>query len=82
MVDGYTDYRRLSGPLLGIEGDMVSIEDRKVGAVSVPFSAINYAQLVLTDRLIAATKPLDMSGADEFEETLPEDETSEEKVED
>lgn len=82
MVDGYTDYRRLSGPLLGIEGDMVSIEDRKVGAVSVPFSAINYAQLVLTDRLIAATKPLDMSGADEFEEALPEDETSEEKVED
>ena len=77
MVDGYEAFRRLSGPLLGIEGDQVSIDDRKAGVVSVPLSAINYAQLVLTDKLIAATQPLDISGADEFDET-PE----EEKVED
>ena len=55
----------------------MSIDDRKVGAVTVPLSAINYAQLVLTDRLIAATQPLDISDADEFDETLEE-----EKVED
>lgn len=77
MVDGYEAYRRLSGSLLGIEGDQVSIEDRKAGVVTVPLSAIHYAQLVLTDKLIAATQPLDMSGADEFDET-----TEEEKVED
>jgi len=82
MVDGYADYRRLSGELLGFADGQVTIEDRKVGPVTVPLAAINYAQLVLTDKLIAATKPLDMSGADEFEETLPEDETSAEKVQD
>jgi ribosome maturation factor RimP len=82
MVDGYTEFRRLSGPLLAFEDGQVSIEDRKAGSVTVPLSAINYAQLVLTDKLIAATQPLDMSGADEFEEALPEDETSAEKVQD
>ncbi len=81
LVDGYEAFRRLSGPLIGIEGDQVSIEDRKVGAVTVPLSAINYAQLVLTDKLIAATQPLDMTGADEIDEAF--DETpEEEKVED
>ena len=77
MVDGATEYRRLSGPLLGIAGDQVSIEDRKVGPVTVPLAAINYAQLVLTDKLIAATQPLDASGADEFLES-----TEEEKADD
>ncbi len=77
MVDGFTAYRRLSGPLIGIEGDQVLIEDRKDGAVTVPLSAIHYAQLVLTDKLIAATQPLDITGVDEFDETLVE-----EKVED
>ena len=77
MVDGYEAYRRLSGPLIGIDGDQVSIEDRKVGAVTVPLAAIHYAQLVLTDKLIAATQPLDASGADEFLES-----TEEEKADD
>nr|WP_283773503.1 ribosome maturation factor [Altererythrobacter sp. KTW20L] len=73
MVDGYTEFRRLSGPLLAFEDGQVSIEDRKAGPVTVPLSAINYAQLVLTDKLIAATQPLDMSGADEFDETPAEE---------
>lgn len=77
LVDGATEYRRLSGPLLGIADDQVSIEDRKVGQVTVPLAAINYAQLVLTDKLIAATQPLDASGADEFLES-----TEEEKADD
>ncbi|MEO5707204.1 MAG: ribosome maturation factor [Alteraurantiacibacter sp.] len=77
LLDGETDYRRLSGPLLGIADGEVSIEDRKVGAVTVPLAAINYAQLVLTDKLIAATQPLDASGVDEFLET-----TEEEKADD
>lgn len=76
MVDGFEPYRRLSGPLLGVDGEMISLDDRKAGHVAVPFSDISYAQLVLTDRLIAATQPLDISGADEIEEF------TEEKVED
>jgi ribosome maturation factor RimP len=73
-IDGH---KRLRGELLGIDGVQVGIEDRKHGRFAVPFEQIRSAKLVLTDKLIAATKPLDMSGADEILET-----TEEEKVED
>ena len=61
--------RTLKGDLKGIDGDMVSIEDRKAGEVSFPRNLIHSAKLVLTDALIAATQPLDTSGADEIVET-------------
>ncbi|GGC27232.1 ribosome maturation factor RimP [Novosphingobium marinum] len=64
-VDGH---RNLRGDLVGIEGEVVTIDDRKAGRISFPLSAIHSAKLVLTDRLIAATRPLDTSGADEFED--------------
>jgi ribosome maturation factor RimP len=54
------------GDLAGIEGDVVTIEDRKSGRVEIPLALIHSAKLVLTDRLIAATRPLDTSGADEI----------------
>lgn len=73
-VDGH---KRLRGELLGVESGQVLIEDRKHGRFALPFEQIRSAKLVLTDKLIAATKPLDMSGADEILET-----TEEEKVED
>lgn len=72
------DHRRLRGELLGIEGDTVSIEDRKAGRVEVPLASIHSAKLVLTDKLIAATRPLDVSGVEEIEET--EETTEEEKA--
>ncbi len=62
-LDGQRDFR---GDLTGVEGDAITIEDRKKGAVSFPFTHIHAAKLVLTDRLIAATRPLDSSGADEI----------------
>lgn len=67
------EHRRLRGELLGIEGDTVAIEDRKAGRVAVPLANIHSAKLVLTDRLIAATRPLDTSGIEEIEETLEEE---------
>ena len=67
------DHRKLRGELLGIDGDTVAIEDRKVGRVEVQLSNINSAKLVLTDKLIAATRPLDTSGAEEFEEEEVQD---------
>jgi ribosome maturation factor RimP len=70
-------HKRLRGELLGVEDGQVRIEDRKHGCFAVPFDQIHSAKLVLTDKLIAATRPLDMSGADEIVET-----TEEEKVED
>ncbi|WP_043603380.1 ribosome maturation protein RimP [Novosphingobium sp. Rr 2-17] len=56
----------LHGELVGIEGDMVTVEDKKSGRVSFPLSDIRSARLILTDKLIAATRPLDTSGADDI----------------
>ena len=55
----------------------MQVEDRKHGRLAVPLGQIHSAKLVLTDKLIAATKPLDMSGAEQIEEF-----TEEEKVQD
>ena len=52
------------------------IDDRKAGRVEVPLAQIHSAKLVLTDKLIAATRPLDTSGVEELEEL------EEEKAED
>lgn len=66
MVKGYEGQRYLRGDLQGISGDEVTILDRKAGEVTVPRAQIHSAQLVLTDALIAATRPLDTSGAEEI----------------
>ena len=63
-VDG--NRKAVQGDLIGIDGDLVSLEDRKSGRVEFPLSDIHSAKLVLTDRLIAATRPLDSSGVDEI----------------
>jgi len=67
------DHRKLRGKLIGIEDGVVTVEDRKAGRIAVPLEQIHSAKLALTNELIAATKPLDMSGADEIEETLEEE---------
>lgn len=58
--------KSLNGDLVGVEEEVVTVEDRKSGRVSFPFADVHSARLVLTDRLIAATRPLDSSGADEI----------------
>ncbi|MEZ5681769.1 MAG: ribosome maturation protein RimP [Erythrobacter sp.] len=72
MDKSWDGQRNLRGELKGIEGDTVTITDRKAGEVSVPRESIHSAQLVLTDALIAATQPLDTSGADDIVETEEE----------
>ncbi len=62
-VDG--NRKTVQGDLVGIKDDIVSLDDRKSGSVSFPLSDIYSAKLVLTDRLIAATRPLDTSGSEE-----------------
>jgi len=63
-VDG--NRRAVQGDLIGIDGEDVTLNDKKSGMVTFPLSDIHSAKLVLTDRLIAATRPLDTSGADEI----------------
>ncbi len=65
MVKGFDGQRNLRGSLIGIEGDTVIIEDAKSGETRIPRSEIHSAKLILTDALIAATKPLDTSGAED-----------------
>lgn len=66
MTKDWDGQRTLRGELKGIDGEIVTIADRKAGEVAVPRDKIHSAQLVLTDALIAATRPLDTSGADEI----------------
>ncbi len=74
-VDG--NRKTVQGDLIGIEGGagiaghpggkLVTLDDKKSGRVTFPLSDIHSAKLVLTDRLIAATRPLDTSGVEEVE---------------
>lgn len=73
LADKVDGKRNLHGILKGVEGDTISIEDRKAGAVEVAFDLVHAAKLVLTNDLIAATKPIDMTGADEVEEIPAEE---------
>ena len=66
-VDG--NRRSLQGDLVGTEGETIVLDDKKSGRVSFTLADVHSAKLVLTDRLIAATRPLDTKGAEEiFEE--------------
>ena len=71
-VDG--NRKTVQGDLAGLEGDSILLDDRKSGRVAFPLAHIHSAKLVLTDRLLAATRPLDTSGADEFEDEAALDE--------
>ncbi|MGQ0659292.1 ribosome maturation protein RimP [Sphingosinicella sp.] len=63
--------RQYRGALLGAAGEDVLIDVPGRGETRLPFSGIDSAKLVLTDKLIAATRPLSTEGAEEIE-TLEE----------
>ncbi len=71
------EQRVYKGELGGIEDGMVAIADAKSGAVRLPRGDIHSAKLVLSDALIAATRPIDTAGAEELIEH-----TEEEKADD
>ena len=64
--------KQFAGALGGTEGETVLIDVRGVGPTGLPFAAIQSAKLLLTDRLIAATRPLSTEGAEEFEQVTEE----------
>ena len=69
--------RVYKGELKGLEDGAVHLEEAKMGPVALPREKIHTAKLVLTDKLIAATKPIDTTGVDDIVE-----DTSEEKADD
>ncbi len=80
MGKGFDGQRTYKGELGGIDGDMVQITDAKAGTASLPQNQIHSAKLVLTDALIAATKPLDTAGAEDIIEEPSETTETEEKA--
>ena len=72
VASGKGAHRNLRGILRGIEGETVTIADNRAGDVSFTLDQIHSAKLVLTDALIAATQPLDTSGAEDIEEDTEE----------
>lgn len=80
MDKSFDGQRTYKGELGGIDGDMVQITDAKAGAASLPQNQIHSAKLVLTDALIAATKPLDTAGAEDIIEEPSETTETEEKA--
>ena len=66
LTEKVVGHRNLRGEIVGIEDGNVTIAERKAGEITFPLAAVHSAKLVLTDALIAATRPLDTSGADEI----------------
>jgi ribosome maturation factor RimP len=67
LIEPVAENRKgLHGELAGLDGDTVLFDDRKSGRVSFPLDLVQSARLILTDKLIAATRPLQVEGADEI----------------
>jgi ribosome maturation factor RimP len=74
--------KRFTGVLVGAADDTITIDAEGLGPTTLAFASIRTAKLLLTDRLIAATVPISMAGADETEtetdtdtDSITEDET-------
>jgi ribosome maturation factor RimP len=80
MIKGYNGQRVHRGELGGIADGMVTITDAKAGRVTLPRDQIHSAKLVLTDALIAATRPIDTTGVEDIIEDTLED--TEQKADD
>jgi ribosome maturation factor RimP len=66
LVNPVADNRKaIHGDLAGLDGDLIQFDDKKSGRVSFTLADVHSAKLVLTDKLIAATRPIDSAGADE-----------------
>ncbi|OQW73626.1 MAG: ribosome maturation factor [Proteobacteria bacterium ST_bin14] len=59
--------KQLTGDLVGVDGDQITIDVKKHKAMTIGFDQVADAKLLFTDRLLAATAPLSTEGADEFE---------------
>ena len=72
MRKGFDGQRTYKGELGGFADGMVTITDAKAGEVTLPRAEIHSAKLVLTDALIAATRPIDTTGAEDIVEDTEE----------
>lgn len=66
LAEPVDNRKQLTGILMGVDDDRVTIDVRKHQEMTVPFAAITDAKLLITDKLIAATRPLSTEGADDI----------------
>lgn len=59
--------KQFSGTLRGLHGETVELRGKNGEDYALPFAEISSAKLVLTDKLIQATAPLNPEGADTIE---------------
>ena len=58
--------KQLNGNLTGTQGDDIVVDVRGFHEMTVPFALVHDAKLVITDKLIKATRPLSTEGADKI----------------
>jgi len=68
----------LTGLLKGVSDDRITIYVQKHGEMEISFAQVGTAKLLLTDALIAATRPLSLDGAEEIEDELVPEGTEDE----
>ncbi len=66
LLETHKSRKQYEGVLVGVSGEDVMMDAVNAGRVSIPFALIRTAKLLLTDRLIKATAPLDTDGADKI----------------
>jgi ribosome maturation factor RimP len=59
--------KQFSGTIEGVDGTNVRLTDKSGAAHVLPFDDISSAKLLLTDKLITATAPLSIDGADSIQ---------------
>ncbi|GGE18066.1 hypothetical protein GCM10011529_25730 [Polymorphobacter glacialis] len=76
VVDGRN---RAHGVIGALKDDILTLDVKTIGPIAIPFAAIASAKLVLTPKLIAATRRIDSDDADEVIEE-PEDENTDDNA--
>ncbi len=71
--------KNIRGNIVGIDGENILVDDRKSGRLTFAFANLGSAKLLLTDRLIASTAPINSDGADEVEAEPINDEAQEDE---
>ncbi len=67
LAEARDERKQFTGTLQGVESNNVKILAKNGETYALPISTIASAKLLLTDRLIAATAPLETAGADTIE---------------
>ncbi|WCT74055.1 ribosome maturation protein RimP [Sphingomonas naphthae] len=64
LVERLDGRKQFDAVLQGLDGETILLDGGKGGQFAIPYTNIQSAKLVLTDKLIKATAPLSVEGAD------------------